>query len=189
MRHVIALLTSHTSLTNFTPSSLHDVKLHEAPRVSWDDVGGLQEVKQRLVEQLLWPVRYRQLFRDVGFHSNAGVLLYGPAGCGKTLLATAVANLCQLHFISVKGPELLSRYIGASEAAVRDLFTRASSAAPCVLFFDEFDSLAPRRGRNSTGVTDRVVNQLLTQLDGVEPLNGVTVVAATTTLQRVTATS
>lgn len=106
-------------------------------------------------------------------------MLYGPPGCGKTLLASAVAKECGLNFLSVKGPELLNKYIGATEQGVRDLFTRASAAKPCVLFFDEFDSIAPRRGHDNTGVTDRVVNQLLTQLDGVEGLQGVYVLAAT----------
>ncbi len=107
------------------------------------------------------------------------MLLYGPPGCGKTLLASAVARETGLNFISIKGPELLNKYIGASEMAVRDLFTRAYAARPCVLFFDEFDSIAPRRGHDSTGVTDRVVNQLLTQLDGVESFQGIYVLAAT----------
>ena len=109
---------------------------------------------------------------------RSGLLLYGPPGCGKTLLASAVARQCQLNFISIKGPELLNKYIGASEAATRDLFERAQSARPCVLFFDEFDAIAPRRGHDSTGVTDRVVNQLLTALDGAEGLDGVYVLAA-----------
>ncbi len=107
------------------------------------------------------------------------MLLYGPPGCGKTMLAYAVARECQLNFISVKGPELLNKYIGASEQSVRDMFSRAAAAKPCVLFFDEFDAIAPRRGHDNTGVTDRVVNQFLTQLDGVEALVGVYVLAAT----------
>lgn len=110
---------------------------------------------------------------------QSGLLLYGPPGTGKTVLAAAAAKQCGLRLISVKGPELLSKYIGASEQSVRDVFEKAQSAKPCILFFDEFDSLAPRRGHDSTGVTDRVVNQILTQLDGVESLNGVCVLAAT----------
>jgi peroxin-1 len=107
------------------------------------------------------------------------LLLYGFPGCGKTLLASAVAKECGLNFISVKGPEILNKYIGASEKSVRDLFERAQAARPCVLFFDEFDSIAPKRGHDSTGVTDRVVNQMLTQMDGAEGLEGVYVLAAT----------
>jgi peroxin-1 len=110
---------------------------------------------------------------------RSGILLYGYPGCGKTLIASAVAKECGLNFLSIKGPELLNKYIGASEKSVRDLFDRATSARPCILFFDEFDSIAPRRGHDSTGVTDRVVNQLLTQMDGAEGLEGVYVLAAT----------
>ena len=106
-------------------------------------------------------------------------MLFGYPGCGKTLLASAVARECSLNFVSVKGPELLNKYIGASEKSIRDLFERAKAAKPCVLFFDEFDSIAPRRGHDSTGVTDRIVNQLLTEMDGAEGLDGVYVLAAT----------
>ncbi len=110
---------------------------------------------------------------------SSGLLLYGPSGCGKTLIASALANESKLNFISVKGPELLSKYIGSSEQNVRELFTKAEKAKPCIIFFDEFESLAPKRGHDSTGVTDRVVNQLLTQLDGVEQLEGVYLLAST----------
>ncbi|XP_076804693.1 peroxisomal ATPase PEX1-like [Clavelina lepadiformis] len=166
------------SLTGFVPASLQNAKLHKPSPLTWKQIGGLAEVKQKLMEQLVWPIKYRELFHNSGIQAQSGVLLFGPPGCGKTLIAGVVANECGLNFISIKGPEVLSKYIGASEAAVRDLFSRAKAAAPCVLFFDEFDSLAPPRGHDSTGVTDRVVNQLLTHLDGVEPLVGVTVMAA-----------
>lgn len=142
-------------------------------------VGGLAEACKTLKEMLSWPSTYPNLFSKVKLRLRSGVLLYGPPGCGKTLIANSIAASCQLNFISVKGPELLSKYIGASEQAVRDAFERASSAKPCVLFFDEFESIAPRRGHDSTGVTDRVVNQLLTQMDGVEGLVGVYILAAT----------
>nr|CAD7401991.1 unnamed protein product [Timema cristinae] len=167
------------AIDNFVPLSLQDVQFFHDSSRSWDDVGGLKDVKQILVEVLQWPSQYPDLYAQCPLRHQSGVLLYGAPGTGKTLLAGVVAHECGLKFISVKGPELLSKYIGASEEAVRNIFKKAQSAKPCVLFFDEFDSLAPRRGHDSTGVTDRVVNQLLTQLDGVESLQGVWVIAAT----------
>ncbi|XP_063236887.1 peroxisomal ATPase PEX1 isoform X2 [Bacillus rossius redtenbacheri] len=161
------------------PLSLRGVSLFRDPGVSWEDVGGLADVKRALEQILMWPSQYPELFARCPLRHQSGVLLYGAPGTGKTRLAGAVARHCGLNFISVKGPELLSKYIGASEEAVRNIFEKAQSAKPCILFFDEFDSLAPRRGHDSTGVTDRVVNQLLTQLDGAESLEGVWVVAAT----------
>jgi peroxin-1 len=148
-------------------------------RSSWRDIGGLRDAKRTLQRTLEWPGQQRHLFAQCPIRLRTGVLLYGPSGCGKTNLARAVAARCKLALLSVKGPELLNKYIGASEQAVRDLFERAAGMAPCVLFFDEFESLAPRRGADNTGVTDRVVNQFLTQLDGVETLSGVFVLAAT----------
>ncbi|XP_052214520.1 peroxisome biogenesis factor 1-like isoform X2 [Dreissena polymorpha] len=167
------------ALHGFTPASIRNVPLHEAGDMGWDDIGGLTEVKKTLVETLQWPSKYPRLFANCPLRLRSGLLLYGAPGTGKTLLAGVVAKECGLNFISIKGPELLSKYIGASEQAVRDTFVRAQSAKPCILFFDEFDSIAPRRGHDNTGVTDRVVNQLLTQLDGVEGLDGVYVLAAT----------
>lgn len=140
---------------------------------------GLTETRKILLETLEWPTRYAPIFANCPLRLRSGLLLYGYPGCGKTLLASAVAGECGLNFISVKGPEILNKYIGASEKSVRDLFERASAAKPCVLFFDEFDSIAPKRGHDSTGVTDRVVNQMLTQMDGAEGLDGVYVLAAT----------
>jgi peroxin-1 len=148
-------------------------------RSSWRDIGGLRDAKRTLQRTLEWPGQQRHLFAQCPIRLRTGVLLYGPSGCGKTNLARAMAARCKLALLSVKGPELLNKYIGASEQAVRDLFERAAGMAPCVLFFDEFESLAPRRGADNTGVTDRVVNQFLTQLDGVETLSGVFVLAAT----------
>ncbi|KDN44933.1 AAA-domain-containing protein [Tilletiaria anomala UBC 951] len=162
----------------FTPLSLRDVKL-EKSETSWSDIGGLVETRRILRETLEWPTKYAAIFANCPLRLRSGLLLYGYPGCGKTLLASAVAKECGLNFISVKGPEILNKYIGASEKSVRDLFDRAQAAKPCVLFFDEFDSIAPKRGHDSTGVTDRVVNQLLTQMDGAEGLNGVYVLAAT----------
>lgn len=149
--------------------------------VSWADVGGLNEVKRIVRETLEFPIKYGRLFDHAPIKLRSGLLLYGPPGCGKTLLASAVAKSVdgQLNFISVKGPELLNKYIGASEQSVREVFERAEANKPCVVFFDEFDALAPKRGHDSTGVTDRVVNQLLCQLDGVESRSGVYVLAAT----------
>ncbi|XP_078679011.1 peroxisomal ATPase PEX1-like isoform X1 [Branchiostoma floridae x Branchiostoma belcheri] len=167
------------ALEGFVPSSLHGVSLHKAEDLSWSDVGGLDDIKHTLMETLQWPTKYPGLFSSCPLRPRSGVLLYGAPGTGKTLLAGVVAKECGMNFISIKGPELLSKYIGASEQAVRDLFVRAQAAKPCVLFFDEFDSIAPRRGHDNTGVTDRVVNQFLTQLDGVEGLQGVYVLSAT----------
>ncbi|RQM29356.1 hypothetical protein B5M09_011847 [Aphanomyces astaci] len=155
-------------LEGFTPAALRGVELFKSS-VQWSDIGGLHDIRQTLKDTLELPTKLLP----------SGLLLFGPPGCGKTLLANAVANECGLNFISVKGPEVLNKYIGASEQAVRDLFARAAAAAPSVLFLDEFDAMAPRRGADNTGVTDRVVNQLLTFLDGVESRQGVYVLAAT----------
>ncbi|PVF92751.1 AAA-domain-containing protein [Serendipita vermifera] len=163
---------------NYTPLSVRDLKLQKS-EVEWADIGGLHETRRVLRETLEWPTKYAAIFAKCPLRLRSGLLLYGYPGCGKTLLASAVSKECGLNFISVKGPELLNKYIGASEKSVRELFERASAAKPCVLFFDEFDSIAPRRGHDSTGVTDRVVNQMLTQMDGAEGLDGVYVLAAT----------
>uniref|UniRef100_A0A7N8YPY2 Peroxisomal ATPase PEX1 n=1 Tax=Mastacembelus armatus TaxID=205130 RepID=A0A7N8YPY2_9TELE len=167
------------ALKGFTPPSLWGVDLHTPSGVGLERVGGLSEVRQQLMDTILLPAKYPVLFSNLPIRHRSGILLYGAPGTGKTLLARAVAKDSGMNFISIKGPELLSKYIGASEQGVRDVFQRAQAAKPCILFFDEFDSLAPRRGHDSTGVTDRVVNQLLTQLDGVEGLQGVYVLAAT----------
>jgi peroxin-1 len=155
------------ALEGFTPASLRGARLF-ASEVTWADIGGLEGLKAEVRDIFEIPVRFAPLYARMPMRLPTGVLLYGPPGCGKTLLAGAVARECGLNFISVKGPEVLDKYIGASEQAVRALFARAAAAAPCVLFFDEFEALAPRRGNDNTGVTDRVVNQLLTFLDGVE---------------------
>ena len=162
---------------DFTPSTLRNVTL-QASSTKFDSVGGLQIARRTLVETLQYPTLYAPIFDRCPLRLRSGLLLYGYPGCGKTLLASAVAGECGLNFISVKGPEILNKYIGASEKSVRDLFERAAAAKPCILFFDEFDSIAPKRGHDSTGVTDRVVNQLLTQMDGAEGLSGVYVLAA-----------
>ncbi|KYN44445.1 Peroxisome biogenesis factor 1 [Trachymyrmex septentrionalis] len=168
----------NTALEGFTPMSLQGVQLYKSSDHSWSDIGGLASTKTSLTEILQWPLKYPEIFKNAPIKLQSGVLLYGMPGTGKTMLAKAIANECGVNLISIKGPELLSKYIGVSEESVRNVFERACRAKPCVLFFDEFDSLAPRRGHDSTGVTDRVVNQLLTQLDGVEDREGVAVVAA-----------
>ena len=166
------------ALKGFTPASLRNVTL-QTSTTTFDSIGGLKETRRILLETLQYPTTYAPIFAQCPLRLRSGLLLYGFPGCGKTMLASAVAGECGLNFISVKGPEILNKYIGASEKSVRDLFDRAEAARPCVLFFDEFDSIAPKRGHDSTGVTDRVVNQLLTQMDGAEGLSGVYVLAAT----------
>lgn len=167
-----------SALKGFTPASLRNVTL-QSSTTTFSSIGGLKETRQTLLETLQYPTTYAPIFAKCPLRLRSGLLLYGYPGCGKTMLASAVAGECGLNFISVKGPEILNKYIGASEKSVRDLFDRAEAARPCVLFFDEFDSIAPKRGHDSTGVTDRVVNQLLTQMDGAEGLSGVYVLAAT----------
>ncbi|XP_014731104.1 PREDICTED: peroxisome biogenesis factor 1 isoform X1 [Sturnus vulgaris] len=167
------------ALKDFTPLALRNVSLHKPKDLGWDRIGGLKDVKQMLRDTIMLPAKYPELFANLPIRQRSGVLLYGAPGTGKTLLAGVVARESGMNFISIKGPELLSKYIGASEQSVRDVFNRAQAAKPCIVFFDEFDSIAPRRGHDNTGVTDRVVNQLLTELDGVEGLQGVYVLAAT----------
>lgn len=164
---------------SFVPLHALTVKSKGPRALGWDEIGGLHAAKAALREALEWPTRYARLYSQVSLRPRSNTLLYGYPGCGKTMLALAVARQANLSLVQVKGPELLNKYIGASEAAVRDVFARARAARPCMVFFDEFESVAVRRGHDSTGVTDRVVNQLLTQLDGVESLEGVCIVAAT----------
>jgi ribosome biogenesis ATPase len=151
------------------------------PDVSWDDIGALGSVREELTLSVLEPIRNPEKFQALGIPLPAGVMLYGPPGCGKTLLAKAVANESGANFISVKGPELLDKYVGESERSVRLLFERARSSSPCIVFFDELDSLCPKRGSDSGGggVSERVVNQLLTEMDGLESRRSIFVIAAT----------
>jgi len=153
----------------------------EVPEVRWSDIGGLEEVKQELREAVEWPLRYPEVFEKMGVRPPRGVLLYGPPGTGKTLLAKAVATESGANFIAVRGPEVLSKWVGESERAVRKIFERARQVAPAVIFFDEIDSIATARGYrfDSSGVTDRIVNQMLTEMDGIQPLKNVVVIAAT----------
>ncbi len=180
-----ALMAMEVGMADFTaalsevePSALREVAV-EVPNVGWDEVGGLAAVKEALREAIAWPLKEPQAFRHVGLKPPRGILLYGPPGNGKTLVVKALASQSQLNFISVKGPELLSKYVGESERGVRELFARARQAAPCIVFLDEVDALAPRRGADQSPVTDRVVSQLLTELDGIEALKEVWVIAAT----------
>ena len=168
------------ALRDVEPSALREVFV-EVPSTGWDDVGGLEEPKRLLRELLEWPLLYGDLFEAAGVKPLKGVLLCGPPGCGKTLLAQAAASATQVNFISVKGPALMSKYVGESERAVREVFQKAKQAAPCLVFFDEIDALAPRRGSGGSdaGVSERVVGQFLAELDGVEKLTGVLILAAT----------
>ncbi|KAI1730590.1 ATPase family associated with various cellular activities (AAA) domain-containing protein [Ditylenchus destructor] len=153
--------------------------MNEKP-VNFRDIGGMNEIKQRLVEIFMWPTKYPQVYNRCGIRVGTGVILHGPSGCGKSLLIKAIANEAKFNVISVKGPELLSKYIGQSEENVRNIFDRARCSRPCILVFDEFDALVPMRGHDNTGVTDRVVNQFLTELDGVaSSMEGVYVLGAT----------
>lgn len=168
-----------SALREVEPSALREV-FTEIPEVTWDDVGGLEAVKRELQEIWEWPVKHAELFRHAGLKPPKGVLLGGPPGTGKTMLAKAVARESGANFISVKGPELLSKYVGESEKGIREIFRKARQASPCVVFFDEIDSIAPRRGGSGDHhVTERVVAQLLAELDGMEDLVGVLVLAAT----------
>jgi len=169
------------ALSKSNPSALRETAV-EVPNVTWEDIGGLEGVKRELQELVQYPVEHPDKFLKFGMTPSKGVLFYGPPGCGKTLLAKAIANECQANFISIKGPELLTMWFGESEANVRDIFDKARSAAPCVLFFDELDSIAKSRGGNvgdGGGAADRVINQLLTEMDGMSSKKNVFIIGAT----------
>jgi len=168
------------ALKGIEPSALREVFV-EVPDVTWEDVGGLEDTKDRLRETIQWPLDYPEVFEQMDMQAAKGVLMYGPPGTGKTLLAKAIANESQSNFISIKGPELLNKYVGESEKGVREVFEKARSNAPTVVFFDEIDSIAGERGQHSgdSGVGERVVSQLLTELDGLEELEDVVVIATT----------
>lgn len=162
------------------PSAMREVFV-EVPKVKYEEIGGLDDIIQKLKESVEWPIKNPEAFKRIGINPPAGILLYGPPGTGKTLLAKAVANESEANFISIKGPELLSKWVGESEKAVREVFRKARMAAPTVIFFDEIDSIASRRGSNGgdAGVTERVISQLLTEMDGLEALNEVIIMAGT----------
>jgi transitional endoplasmic reticulum ATPase len=167
------------AMKEITPSALREVYV-EVPEVHWSDVGGLDEVKNQLKEMVELPLKSPELFEQMGITPPKGILLYGPPGTGKTLLAKAVATESSANFISVKGPEILSKWVGESEKAIREIFKKARQASPCIVFFDELDSIAPQRGaRLDSGVTERLVNQLLSDMDGLVSLKNVVVIAAT----------
>lgn len=173
------------ALKDVMPSAMREVYL-ETPDVKWGDIGGLEGIKKELQEAVEWPLKYPDLYTTIGYSMPKGVLLYGPSGTGKTLLAKGVATESEANFISVRGPELLSKWVGESERGVREVFRRARQASPCVIFFDEIDALAPVRGLGGDSmVTERVVSQLLTELDGIQSLSGVVVLAATNRMDMV----
>jgi len=172
-------------LSEVEPSAIREV-FTEVPDVGWADVGGLEEVKNLLVEAVEWPLHHSELFERAGARPPRGILLYGPPGTGKTLLAKALAHESEANFIAVKGPQLLSMWVGQSERGVREVFRKARQAAPCIIFFDEIDALVPRRGLGGGNqVTERVVSQFLSELDGIEELRGVLALAATNRIDRV----
>jgi transitional endoplasmic reticulum ATPase len=168
------------ALKEVLPSGIREVFV-EVPNVKWEQVGGLDDLKQKLIEAVDWPLAHPKVFKRMGITPPKGILLYGPPGCGKTLLARAVATESKANFISIKGPELLSKWVGESEKAIREVFRKAKMASPCIVFFDEFDSIAPSRGRytSSTGVGEKVLSQFLTELDGLERMKDIVVIAAT----------
>lgn len=174
------------AFSEIEPSAMREVAV-EVPHVRWEDIGGLDTVKRELREAVEWPLKHRALFAQVRLRGPKGIVLHGPPGTGKTLLAKALATESGINFISVKGPQLLSKYVGESERGIREVFKKARQAAPCILFFDELDSLAPTRGSSGgdSGVVERVMGQLLTELDGIEELRGVLVLAATNRLDRI----
>ncbi len=163
-----------------TPTAMREVYI-EVPTVHWDDIGGLEVVKQELKEAVEWPIKSPEIFERLGIKPPKGILLYGPPGCGKTLLARAVATESEANFITIKGPEVFSKWVGESEKAIREVFRKARMAAPSVIFFDEMDSLVPRRGLGfgDSGVSERVISQLLTEMDGIVALEDIVVIAAT----------
>ncbi|KAF6243152.1 AAA family ATPase [Nitrosopumilus sp. b1] len=171
------------ALKEVRPSALREV-LVQVPNVTWDDVGGLDELKEELRESIEWPLKYKNAYDYVDISSPKGILLHGPPGTGKTLIAKAVAKMTDSNFISVKGPELLSKWVGESEKGVREIFRKARQAAPCIIFFDEIDALIPRRGTGSSSshVAENVVSQILTEIDGLEELHNVLIIGATNRL-------
>jgi transitional endoplasmic reticulum ATPase len=182
---IVTMNDFEEALKDVMPSAMREVYL-ETPDVKWSEIGGLEDVKKELQEAVEWPLKFQDLYKVIGYNMPKGVLLHGPSGTGKTLLAKAVATESEANFISIRGPELLSKWVGESERGVREVFRRARQASPCVIFFDEIDALAPTRGMGGDSmVTERVVSQLLTELDGIQALTGVVVLAATNRIDMV----
>ena len=173
------------ALKEVEPSALREVFV-EIPDVCWNDVGGLESIKHQIQESVEWPLKYVDMYKYAKITAPKGILLHGPSGTGKTLIAKAVANETKVNFISVKGPALISKYVGESERGIRDMFKKAKQAAPCIIFFDEMDVITPRRGEGGDShVTERVVGQFLTEMDGIEELKGVLVLGATNRIDRI----
>ena len=183
---IVTMSDFENAVKEVMPSAMREVYL-ESPDIPWSAIGGLEEVKRELQEAVEWPLRYPSLYKELKHTLTKGILLHGPSGTGKTLLAKAVATESEANFISVKGPELLSKWVGESERGIREIFRRARQAAPCVVFFDEVDSIAPTRGGTGMGEggvgihtgTERMVSQLLTEMDGIQEMHGVVIIAAT----------
>jgi transitional endoplasmic reticulum ATPase len=183
---IVSMNDFENAIRDVMPSAMREVYL-ESPDIPWSAIGGLEEVKRELQEAVEWPLRYPDLYKELNHTLTKGILLHGPSGTGKTLLAKAVATESEANFISVKGPELLSKWVGESEKGVREIFRRARQAAPCVVFFDEVDSISPTRGgigmgEGGVGIhtgTERMVSQLLTEMDGIQEMHGVVIIAAT----------
>ena len=177
---IVRMSDFQEALKEVEPSAMREV-LVEVPDIKWGDIGGLEGVKEELREAIEWPLKYPELFAQMNAVPPKGLLLYGPPGTGKTLLAKAAANESEANFISVKGPELLNKFVGESEKAIREVFRKARQASPCIIFFDEIDSVAPVRGSSSgdSNVTERVISQFLTEMDGLEELRNVIIIAAT----------
>ncbi|MBI5859352.1 MAG: CDC48 family AAA ATPase [Nitrosarchaeum sp.] len=171
------------ALKEVKPSALREVQV-QIPNVNWDDVGGLDELKEELCEAVEWPIKHKEAFEYVDVEAPKGILLHGPPGTGKTMIAKALATMTDSNFISIKGPELLSKWVGESEKGVREIFRKARQAAPCIIFLDEVDALVPRRGSGDSGshVTENVVSQILTEIDGLEELHNVLIIGATNRL-------
>jgi transitional endoplasmic reticulum ATPase len=176
----VRMVDFQNAFREVTPTAMREVYI-EVPSVRWTEIGGLERVKNELIEAVEWPLKTPEVFTRMGIRPPKGILLYGPPGCGKTLLARAVATESEANFITIKGPEIFSKWVGESEKAIREVFRKARMAAPAIIFFDEFDSLVPRRGMGfaDSGVTERVISQLLTEMDGVVTLEDVLVIAAT----------
>jgi len=172
-----------SALREIEPSAIREVFV-ESPNIHWDDVGGMSSLKQRLIEAVEWPLKYPHFFKKGGVTPPKGILLVGPPGCGKTMMAKAIATESRVNFISVKGPALMSKWVGESEKGVREIFHKARQAAPCIIFFDEIDALIPTRsaGSSDSHVSERIMSQFLAEFDGIDELRGVLVLGATNRL-------